>query len=201
MKRIGNPLQSGRLLAVTALFGIALVAVVAVPLVAAADDLVSQRGRNAPANVEECRNRVGLEDPWRDGFLDELVTDEVISTDQAAEIDARLDQKHLDACIGRILHQRGNAIEATASVTGVEKREVLGALVAGESLSQFANDRGVDDAALINAIMADPETRAADLVAAGEMSQEDAERILGKIEILVGELIHKADIAPRRLGN
>ena len=200
MKKIGSKLWSGRLLTVAALFGVTLMAVLAVPLLVSADEPVGDRQANPPPDVAACLDRVALDDPFRDSFLDELVTDGVISTEQAAEIDARLDDKHFDGCVARILWERGNAIEATAAATGAAKREVVGALIAGESLSEFANARGVDDETLIAAIMAGPEAKAAELVASGQLSQAEIDRILARIEERVSAGIHVTDVAPRRFG-
>ncbi len=200
MKKIAGRLRSGRLLTVAALFGIALIALVAVPFVASADEPANRGQRNQPTSVSQCLERVAREDPLRDEFLDELVNDAVISAEQAAEIDARLDEKHLGVCIGRVLYRPGNAVTATAEATGTEKREVLGAIVAGESLSEYANSRGVDDAALVDAIMAAPEAKAAELVAAGEVTQTEVDAVLARIESRVTEMIQKTDISPRRMG-
>ena len=200
MKRISSLFTSARVVTVAALFGAALVALVAVPFVASADEAPGEGPKRAPVSVEQCENRVAADDPRRDNFFDELVTDGVISADQAAEIDARLDAKHFDGCVARILFQRGTAVEATASATGTEKREVLGALVAGQSLSEFANERGVDDASLIVAIMEVPTTKATELVNNGEIDQATVDGILAKIEERVSEAIHNTDVAPRHFG-
>lgn len=201
MKKIGRALGSGRLLAVAGLFGIALMAVIAVPMIASAGEYEIDAPNRPPLTVATCEDRVAAEDPRRDDFLDELVADEVISTDQAAEIDARLDVKHFERCVARILFNRGTAIDATASVTGTEKREVLGAIVAGQSLSEYADEHGIDDATLVDAIMQAPSEKAAELIANGEFSQEDVDGVLARIEERVNELIHVTDVAPHRLGD
>ena len=198
MQKIGNALTNGRLLTVAALFGVAIAALIAVPIVASADEHQgSRRGGHGPTTIEQCRDRVAAEDPRRDAFLDELVADAVISAEQAAEIDARMDAHQFDGCVARILFDRGTVIGATAEVTGTEPREVLGALVAGQSLSEYANSFGVEDVALLDAIMQVPEAKAAELVATGDITQEEVDSILGKIEERVGEFILKSDISPR----
>ena len=197
MQKFGTVLTSGRLLTVAALFGVALVALIAVPFVASADEgLEGKRDRHGPTTVEQCRDRVAAEDPRRDNFLDELVTDAVITAEQAAEIDARMDAHHFNGCVARILINRGIVIGSTAEITGTEPREVLGALVAGQSLSEYANSFGVDDVSLVSAIMQTPEAKAAELVANGEIGQEDVDNILQKIEERVGEIILNSDVSP-----
>jgi hypothetical protein len=177
-----------------------LIAVLAVPFVASADEPERDRPSPAATTVEECSNRAAMENPRLDGFLDELVTDNVISADQADEIAARFDAKHFNGCVASILFDRGTVIEGTANVTGTENREVLGAIVAGQSLSEYANEHGVDDATLIDAIMAGPEAKAAELVAGGEISQEDVDGILAKIEERVTDGIYVTDATPRHRG-
>ena len=205
MKNFPKKLGGGRLMTVTALLGIALLAVLAVPFVGSAAQTANgrpsgDRSNQAPLTVEECRSWVELNDPRRDTFLDELVADAVISADQAAEIDARLDARHFEACVARILWERGNAIEATAAATGTEKREVVGALIAGQSLAEFAAEYGVDEATLVDAIMAAPEAVAAELVNSGQLGQDEANAIIAKIEERVSVGIHLTDVSPRRFG-
>ncbi|CAN5621231.1 hypothetical protein BH23CHL2_BH23CHL2_09670 [soil metagenome] len=193
MKKIGGVFGPGRLIAVAALLGIAVMTVLAVPLVASADEdgIAPKRG---PGDVQACRDRVGADHPRLDAFLNGLVQDEVITAEQAAEIDSRLDDRHFDACVARILRDRGNAIEATATVTNAKRREVIGALVAGESLSRYANERGGDDATLIAAIMEDPTVKATELVANGPITQEEVDNLLAQIEGRASELINLTDI-------
>ncbi|MEZ4521123.1 MAG: hypothetical protein R3A46_05710 [Thermomicrobiales bacterium] len=198
MKKIQRMVRSGRFLAVAALFGLAATVLVALPLVASADESDGGAPNTPPLSVEDCRDRAGGDHPFRDEFMDELVADAVITADQAAEIGARLDDHRVEACIGRIVFERGNAIRSTASVTGTEPREVLGAIVSGQSLSQFANDHGIDDSTLIEAIMEEPTAKAAELVSSGELSQAEADQILSAIEERVTVMIQKTDISPRR---
>ncbi len=200
MKRFKGMFSSGRIATVAALFGIALIALIAVPFVASADEPTGDGPRKGPTTVEQCDNRVAADTPRRDNFLDELVTDAVISADQATEIDARLDTRRFEGCVARIVFPRGTAVEATASATGTAKREVLGALVAGQSLSEFANEHGVDDASLMTAIMESPTAKATDLVNNSEIDQATADSILAKIEECVSEVIHKTDLQPRHPG-
>jgi hypothetical protein len=199
MKKFLGKTGAGRLTAVVSLFGLALASLIAVPLIASAGEPGGESDSSG-SSVAECDRRANGEHPRAQRFLDELVADGVISADQAAEIDARLSEKHFTACVAHLLFERGNAIRSTASATATEPREVLGALVAGESLSQYAGEHGVDDATLIGAIMASPEAKAAELVAAGEIDQATVDSILAGIESRVTELIQKTDIEPRRRG-
>jgi hypothetical protein len=198
MKKILLTVGAGGMLAVTALFGLALVALLAIPLAASADEHENDAPNRPPSSVADCEVRSQGDHPRAQMFLDELVADEVISQEQAAEIELRLGEKHFDGCFARLLYERGNAIHATADVTASEPREVLGALVAGQSFSQYANEHGVDDATLIAAIMAAPEVKAAELVAAGEIDQATVDGVLANIESRVTDMIQKTDIAPKR---
>ena len=201
MKTLRIPGGAGRILAVAALFGLTALALVAVPIVASADEHDGGDRDRPFRSVSACSDRVDREDPKRDAFFDELVADNVISGDQAAEIDARMDVWQFDGCVARLLFTRGTAIDATATVSNTERREVLGAIVSGQSLADYASGHAVEADALIDAIMASPTAKAAELVAAGELNQADADRILGKIENRVSSGIHETDIGRDRFND
>ncbi len=197
MKNMSIWKHPARIFASLALLAIALTALIAVPIVASAGDVESDASNRSGLDVATCADRSGGDHPRMQRFLEELVQDQVISVEQADEIASRLTGKHFNACVARILFERGTAIEATATVTDSERREVLGALVSGKSLSEYAAQHGVDDATLVAAIMAEPAAKAAELVAAGELNQEVADDILGKLEAKVSEVIQMTDVKPR----
>lgn len=93
-------------------------------------------------------------------------------------------------------------IETVADLTGTEIEEVFDALENGQTPAEFAAEYGVSEDDLVAAIMADAEERATEAVADGDLSQDEADEILARLEeraraILNGEgVIFHHRIAP-----
>jgi hypothetical protein len=184
MKRFKSIVASRRFIVAM----VVLVALLAVPLVTFAAE--SEPG-DRPQSVAGCEERAAESDlPRLNEFLAELVNDNVVSQEQADEIEARAREKGEYRCIAHLLFPKRSAIGATADSTDTNRREVLRALHNGDSLAGYAAEHGVSEADLVAAIMAGPETKAAELVANGELTQEDADELLTTIETYVNELIH-----------
>ncbi len=198
MDQIINRIHPRRIGAIVAMFAIALGALVLVPVAARAGDPENDAPNRPPLTVSVCQERAAGDHPRMDSFLDELVADQVINAEQADEIEARLEGRHLVQCVARIVFERGTVIEATAEATSTEPREVIGAMVAGQSLADFAAEHGVDESALVVAIMVAPSANASGLVASGAISQETADEALRAIESRVSELIQSTEHRPRR---
>ncbi len=75
-----------------------------------------------------------------------------------------------------------NPVEITADLTGTDSGEVFDALQNGQTLVEFAADHGVDEQSLVDAIMAGVEQKAAEAVAAGDLTQDDADQIIANLE-------------------
>lgn len=184
-----------RSLAMTAgavVLGALAVGLIAPSLVAAQEsDATPTDGAWSELTAQACTERVdNAEAPRMTDFLEELVADGVIDQSQADEIESRLRERGEDACVGMILYQPGQAINATADATSTEPRDVLRALRDGATLADYAAQYGVSEEQLVDAIMADSEAKAAELVASGELEQARADELLLSIEERVTEGIH-----------
>lgn len=187
------------------LCGLVLATLVAVPVVAqaAVEDDANPPERQLPERhhlpeaflhpargVASCEAVAEGERPRMTRFIDELMADGVISEEQAAEIRSRLAKAREDACLESMLWHPGDGLQAIAEVTGTTHREVLGALIAGQTAAEYAAEHGVGEDALIAALMAEPEARAAELIEAGELDAQRAEELLDAIEARIAEAIH-----------
>ena len=63
-------------------------------------------------------------------------------------------------------------------------------MIGGGSLAEYAAGHGIDEATLIAALQAAPQERAAEMVANGELPQEEADDLLAEVNVYISELIH-----------
>jgi hypothetical protein len=155
----------------------------------AQDDEPAQTGE-LPATPTECAERAAAHTfPRMSEFVGDLVTDAVVTQEQADEIEHRFREAAEYRCIAHLLFRKPNAIAVTADETDSSRREVVRALRDGQSLAGFAAAHGVAEADLVAAMMERPHARADEYVAAGELSREDADETLAEVEQYIGELI------------
>ncbi len=91
----------------------------------------------------------------------------------------------------------GSAVDITAELTGAERSDVVAALQEGESLASYAAGFGVSEADLMDAIVADAETRLAERVATGDMTQEEADEKLAGLQERLPELVNTEGLGPK----
>jgi polyhydroxyalkanoate synthesis regulator phasin len=179
-----------------AILSFGLLAVLVLPSVTAAES--AQNDPDATGDLHtaalqqiDCATQATEGDfPRMTEFLGELVADGVISQEQADEIDRRFRELAEYTCLLHQLFPKREAFGVTADITGTHRHEVVRAMIGGGTLAEYAADHGIDEATLIAALMEAPADRAADMVAAGDLSQEEADELLAEVETYIGELIH-----------
>lgn len=194
-------LKRRRVLAGTAVALVGLALVVIGPALVAAQETQSQEESGRPElTPQACAERAAEANTQRlSAFLDDLVADGVVDQSQADEIERRLRERGASACVGMLLYQPGQAIEAAAELTETEPRDVRRALRDGATLAEYAAQYDAPEEQLIDAVMADSYARAADLVASGELDQAVADELLVTIEERIAVAIHRThDELPRR---
>ncbi|HJN93018.1 MAG TPA: hypothetical protein QGF05_09890 [Dehalococcoidia bacterium] len=90
----------------------------------------------------------------------------------------------------------GKLIGAAAQVIGVEPQDVSDALRNGTSVADYAASQGVSEEALIAGITAESESKLAEAVANGRLTQEEADAKLAEMAERLAEAIHKVPDAP-----
>lgn len=123
-------------------------------------------------------------------FLTELVTDGVISQEQSTEIDARFREDAEYVCILHQLFPKREAFRVTAEVTDTARRQVVRSMIGDGTLAEYAAEHGVDEPTLIAALQSAPQERAAEMVADGELPQDEADELLAEVDAYITELIH-----------
>jgi hypothetical protein len=169
---------------------VAVLALLAAPIVAFAQGDEPAPSEPSPATPTDCAERASLNAfPRMTAFVDDLVTDSVVTQEQADEIERRFREGAEYRCVAHLLFRKPGAIAVTADETGASRREVVRALRDGQSLAAFASEHGITVADLMASMMERPDERAAEFVAAGELSQEEANETLAEVERYIGELI------------
>ena len=85
---------------------------------------------------------------------------------------------------------RGPGLAVVAETLGLTEAEVRDAISNGQTLAQLAEANGSSAAALVDAILADIKTHVDEKVAAGEMTQEEADARLADAETRVTEFVN-----------
>ena len=85
---------------------------------------------------------------------------------------------------------RGPGFAIVAETLGLTEAEVRDAISNGQTLAQLAEANGSSAAALVDAILADIKTHMDEKVAAGELTQEEADARLAEAETRVTELVN-----------
>jgi hypothetical protein len=90
---------------------------------------------------------------------------------------------------------RGPGLEIVASTLGMTPEEVREAISNGQTLAQLAEANGSDGQALIDAILAEMKTHLDEKVAAGDLTQEEADAKLAEATTRVTEFVNNTDEA------
>ena len=85
---------------------------------------------------------------------------------------------------------RGPGIAVVAETLGLTEAEVRDAISNGQTLAQLAEANGSSAAALVDAILADVKTHVDEKVAAGDLTQEEADSRLAEAETRVTEFVN-----------
>jgi hypothetical protein len=169
-------------------------ALVAAPAIASAKSDPTA-DTQSPKTVADCQDRAANgEFPRMTEFLAGLVSDGIVSQDQSDQIDARFRDRAEYACLEHLLFPKREAITVTADTTSTSVRQVRAVLVGGGTLAGYAAVNGLDELTLTSDLMAAPNQRAADLVAGGQLSQDEANDILADVQTYIGRLIHAEGI-------
>jgi polyhydroxyalkanoate synthesis regulator phasin len=119
-----------------------------------------------------------------------LVDDGSITQEQADEVAATLADSGLGGPGGRGGHGPGMDVTVAAETLGMTEDELRTALEAdGATLAQVAEDQAVEEADLVDALVAAGEERIADAVADGRLTQEEADERLADLEAQVTERV------------
>jgi hypothetical protein len=94
-------------------------------------------------------------------------------------------------------HRGGPGLEAAADAIGISVEDLRAALVDGETLAQVAEANGVDVQVVIDAMVADAQEHLAEKVAAGDLTQEEADVRLAKITERITERVNSNEPPPR----
>jgi hypothetical protein len=113
---------------------------------------------------------------WAQDALKKLVDDGVITQAQAdAVIKALQDARPHPGARKAVIRREGLA--AAAKAIGIDENVLRDALKGGKTLGQVAADHGVDRQKVIDALVAETKTRTAAAVAAGKITQEQADKL------------------------
>jgi hypothetical protein len=93
---------------------------------------------------------------------------------------------------------RGAGMEAAAEALGMTADELRTALRDGQTIAEIAEANGVDVQVVIDAMVAEAQEHLAEKVAAGEMTQEEADEKLASLEERITERVNSDE--PRRFG-
>lgn len=117
---------------------------------------------------------------WAKSVLDGLVAKGTITQAQADEILAALNAARPAHGPGKG-HGRGFAkLDAAAKVLGMTVEELRSALEGGESLAAVAQEKGIDLAKIVDALIAEFKAHLDEEVASGIHTQAEADRKLGE---------------------
>ncbi|CAN5630872.1 hypothetical protein BH10ACT2_BH10ACT2_18810 [soil metagenome] len=145
----------------------------------------------AAANVVGAATETGTDaDPA--GRLQEvlqpLVTDGTITQAQADAVIEALQAAGPKDGPGR--HGRGPGLAVVAETLGLTEVEVRDAISNGQTLAQLAEAHGSSASALVDAILADIKTNVDEKVAAGDLTQDEADARLAEAETRVTEFVN-----------
>ena len=132
-------------------------------------------------------------------MLQPLVDDGTINADQLTKIVAALDAagpmggRGGPGGHGRGGHGpggRGPGIEVVATALGITTDELHTALEGGQTIAQVAADQGVDVQTVIDAMVAEAQTRIAERVTAGDLTQAEADAKLTELTTRITDMVN-----------
>ncbi len=92
---------------------------------------------------------------------------------------------------GKIRKAIKGAINTAAEVTGVEPRELVEAIKAGETIADVATANGVDPDTVVDALVSQASAKLDEAVANGRISEEKATEIKGGLEERMTKLVNE----------
>lgn len=113
---------------------------------------------------------------WVQDALAGLVTDGTITQAQADAVATTLQEARPER------GPRGRHLDVVAEALGLTEDEVRTALHDGQTIAELAEAQGVDVQAVVDAMLAELEARLAERVAAGDLTQEEADEKLAGAE-------------------
>ncbi|MFP5577391.1 MAG: hypothetical protein ACLGIZ_04020 [Acidimicrobiia bacterium] len=123
---------------------------------------------------------------WVDDALSGLVSDGTITQDQAEAVETALE----DARPHHGMHaRRGHHLGVVAEALGMTEDQLRTALEGGKTIAEVAADEGVDVQAVIDALAADARARLDQAVADGDLTREQADERLARIEERVTAMV------------
>jgi hypothetical protein len=125
---------------------------------------------------------------WVGQALAPLVADGTITQAQADAVTAALAAARPERGV-RTGHMFGD-LDAAASAIGIDGSALREALASGQTLAQVAEANGADPQVVIDALVAAMRTHVADDVAAGRLTQAQADQILADVESHVTDLVN-----------
>lgn len=138
------------------------------------------------------------------GLLSELVAEGVLTQEQADTVGERIQDVRGDGFGRHKGHHKGHgrhgaSLETVAEVIGVSEADLREALINGESVADVAEANDVDVQTVIDALTADKNEQIDEKLAAGEITEAEAEEmkadIAEKVESKVnGERPNRGDV-------
>jgi hypothetical protein len=123
---------------------------------------------------------------WVDDALSGLVSDGTITQDQAEAVETALE----DARPDHGMHgQRGRHLAVVAEALGITEDQLRDALGGGRTIAEVAADEGVDVQAVIDALVANAGARLDQAVADGDLTRQQADERLARIEERVTAMV------------
>ncbi|HUR18489.1 MAG TPA: hypothetical protein VMZ51_06065 [Acidimicrobiales bacterium] len=92
------------------------------------------------------------------------------------------------------------ALSVAAGAIGISEADLATALRSGRSIAQVAGSKDVDVQKVIDALVADAKKRIAEKVAAGELTQAEADKRLARLNGRITSLVHHVGDGPGRHG-
>ena len=124
-----------------------------------------------------------------------LVTDGTLTQDQADKVATVIAESHPgpggDGGPGGHMGP-GAKLEAAATALGLSTDELRTELEAGKTLADIADEKGVDQAVLVDALVAAEMTHLAEKVADGDLTQAQADERAAELEARVTDSLDKA---------
>jgi hypothetical protein len=126
--------------------------------------------------------------------LGELVTDGVITQDQADAVAAKLQESFGDAQPFRRGFAHGfrfaNGLDTLSEVLGITADDLGAQLREGATVAELAGANGVDVQAVIDALVADAESRLSAAVESGRIDQATADERLAELETRITAMVN-----------
>ena len=112
---------------------------------------------------------------WAKSVLDGLVADGTITQAQADKVQAALQAARPAKGIGKVRHAK---LDDAASALGMTVGELRTTLQGGKSLAAIAQEKGIDAAKVVDALLAQLKTHLDQHVASGRNTQAEADQML-----------------------